>query len=166
MRKLAAVVAVVFAVTGCAATASVDEAPQPVEATENQVASVIAEYEEDWRAVSVEAAECRLVWTLDSPDDPLSNAKGTSCYLREQTATIRAELAIRDLNRLVIPSSMEELVSDTIATLQPLSNANIVEVCGDEAWPANTDECNKALGSLFAYYNTLDSALDRWRPYL
>ncbi len=139
---------------------------ESTEATENQVASVIAEYEQPWREVAEKSGDCRLVWVLDSQDDPVSKLNGSTCYLRERTASTTAQLALSDLEALNVPASMEALVSKTRSALEPIANAELEEACGSEEWPIETEECSNALGANFSSFNALTKTLDAWKPYL
>lgn len=69
------------------------------------------------------------------------------CYLNEQTMGVTARLAIRDWGALEIPSSMEDLVTETSGMLQPVADIDLKANCGGEARPADTDQCTEALGS-------------------
>ena len=162
------IVAAALLLAGCSASPAAEPTrtptptPTPEYATENQVASVIAAYESDWREVIDGAGECRAGWVFDPGSLP-----GMSCWLREQTLTTTAELTIPDLGELEIPPSMVGLVASTTAVLQGIVDVGAKTVCGDGvAEPADTPECTEALGSLNNYYRMLEGELDSWGPYL
>lgn len=166
MLKFFVAVPAVLMLVGCSAEAAPAPTADAVVATENQVASVIAEYEQPWREVADKSGECRIVWAIDSKEDPVANLNGASCYLAEQTASITAKLATDDLKAMNVPPSMESLVSKTIAALDPVAAADLESVCGADVWPVETDECNLALAQNFSSLNSLTTALDAWKPYL
>lgn len=172
---VAAVVLLSSMLAGCASAAPEPTAPpEPVEveeveyATEPQVASVIAKYESDWREVIDGAGECRLNWVNAAADesDLLSSLEGYSCFMREKTLGVTAQLAVRDLEELEIPPSMETLVSETKATLLTLSSFDLEAICGTEDAPADTPECQDALGTRNYGYGVLEDQLAAWGPYL
>lgn len=136
-----------------------------VEATPEQVASVLAEYEPEWREVIDAAGDCRFTWTIGG-DTPTSQLEGMSCYTREQTIGITAQLVPRDWAALEIPSSMQGLVDDTTEVLSLISDVDLAAVCGADSVPANTPECTAAIGSRNVSYGLLESQLDAWKPYL
>ncbi|QTX05236.1 hypothetical protein [Agromyces archimandritae] len=158
----------ILILTGCAsgsAPTAVDvptQSPEPIVATEKQVASVFAEYESDWRETMDGAGECRMLWVFEPGSLP-----GMTCWLQEQTLSTTAEIVIRDVGELEVPSSMVSLVSSTTSVLQDIVDVDAKTICDAEASePADSDECNQALGSLNFHYTRLESELDAWRPYL
>jgi hypothetical protein len=169
MHRALPALAVLLALTGCSASPTAAEttvgtpssAPTPTYATENQVASVIAEYETDWRETMDEAGGCRFDWTM-SP----GSITGFACYLNEQTMSTTSELVLLDLDALDIPPSMTALVADTTAVLQLIVDKDLKGNCGEAEEPADTQECTDTLGGLNFLYNTLEGRLDAWKPYL
>lgn len=173
MKKIAIIPILILLLAGCAPAATeASSTPTPTAtptptieaATAEQVASVIAEYETAWREVIDGAVECRMTWAIDK--DPTAEIRGMSCYLQEQTIGISAQLVMRDWGELVIPSSMKSLVDDTSKVLELIADPDLKSVCGEDAVPAKTDECNAALGSRNFAYSLLESKLDAWKPYL
>lgn len=138
--------------------------PTPEEATPEQVASVLSEYETDWRDVIDSSYDCRFTWTLD--DSATGQLEGMTCYTTEKTIGITSQLVVRDWGAMEIPSSMQELVDDTSAVLGLISDTDLEAVCGTEPIPSTTQECNEALGSRNFAYSVLEGELDKWKPYL
>lgn len=135
-------------------------------ATEAQVASVIAKYETDWRKVIEESGQCRLYWVEEDPSDEAS-LKGYSCFMREKTLGMTAQLAADDLDAKEVPPSMKDLVSETTMTLLVLASVNLEEVCGaGDASDLASEECSSALGLLNTGYSHLEQSLNAWSPYL
>ncbi|KQO97504.1 hypothetical protein [Leifsonia sp. Leaf264] len=167
MKPLIVAVAVLLLLAGCSASAVAESTPTPSAtptpefATENQVASVIAGYGPDWREMMDGAIGCRGEWTFNPGSIP-----GYTCWLAEQTMSVTAETAVRDLAELKIPPSMAGIVADTTGVLQGIVDVKVKTICGEGEAPIESDECNKALGSLNFYYVILDGKLDAWAPYL
>lgn len=86
------------------------------EATPQQVAGLplIAGAESDWREVIDKAGECRFTWTM-SEGDPVDQANGMACYMRESTIGYTAQTARDELTALAVPASMTALVDETDA---------------------------------------------------
>lgn len=177
MKRLLALTALsLLALSGCTSAPESEpaeteaSAPKPsptptVEAaTPEQVASVLAAYETDWREVIDESGACRFTWTLD--DTPTGKLEGMACYLTEQTIGNTASIVIRDWEKLVIPESMASLVSETEAVLQDIADIDLRAACGTDAIPSSSDECSSALGSRNIMYGLLESKLNAWKPYL
>ncbi|WP_167131914.1 hypothetical protein [Paramicrobacterium chengjingii] len=177
MRKLIAPALVaILLLAGCASaeqpepaaeqeTETSTPAPEVDSATEEQVASVVAEYEPDWRETIDGASDCRFLWTTGG-ETAAEDIKAMSCYLKEQTIVTTAQLVTGDLADLEIPESMSSLVTNTTNVLESIGDVDLTSVCGDGDVPAETDECNSALGTLNALYMQLDSTLNSWSPYL
>lgn len=164
------IVAVLAAIvlTGCAASPvpeAAESSPSSDLATENQVASVLAEYEPEWRERIAESASCRFTWTLGGATIA-EEISADACYIAETTMGITAQLVVRDWNELRIPPSMSSLVEDTSKILTAIGDIDLATICGTEARPADTPECTEALGSRNFFYGLLDSQLDKWSPYL
>lgn len=163
-----AVLLAVAALTGCSSSAP-EATPTPTqtsdpEATPEQVASVIAEYESDWREVIDGAFDCRFTWTMD--DSPTGQLEGMTCFTTEKTIGITAQLVTRDWAAMDVPASMQGLVDDTTEVLGRISDVDLDSVCGTDSIPSSTQECNEALGNRNATYLQLESQLDKWGPYL
>lgn len=125
---------------------------------------MLAQYETDWREVIDSALDCRFTWTLSN--SPTSELDGMACYTREQTIGLTTQIVMRDWGELDIPASMQSLVDETSSVLQLIADVDLPAICGDGNVPAETDECNKALGSRSFNYTMLESKLDAWGPYL
>ena len=182
MRHLALVAAVAIGLAGCggvvdteaaaesptpseATTITVTQTPTATEATPEQVASVIAGQESDWRETIDGAGECRILNTIG--EGPADELQLTTCYLGELTMGVSASHAIRGLNSLDVPGSMSGLVEETIGVLQAVADIDLEGACGPAfSTPADTQECSDALGSRFVHYGLLGTTLDKWRPYL
>lgn len=172
MRPARALLTAAFALVAMSGCASAPAAvptptPTPESATPEQVASIIAEYEADWREVVENATMCRLHWVMG--ETALDEAEGVVCYMREQTIVITAELVLRDLATVVVPDSMSELVDETTQALSAVAAVPLTAACGEEFEVPDLDDedCSEAAGDLlFAYDFLLDSVLEKWRPYL
>ncbi|MGH8894421.1 MAG: hypothetical protein ACRDWY_14120 [Actinomycetes bacterium] len=148
------------------AAASETPSPTPSAATEAQVASVLAGYEKDWREVIDKAGECRFSLTMKDPG-PLAEAERLSCYTREVTAGMTAQTAIRDLDALTMPDSLTSLVSETEAALQAAADVDLESLCGPPMSEIkDSRKCDRALGTRMWAHQQLDTALDKWSPYL
>jgi hypothetical protein len=151
----------VFALAGC--SSAPPEPTEPPTATPEQVASVIAEYETDWRETTEGAGSCRFLWSFPS-GSIADEIEGMSCYLVEQTIGSTSVIAVRNLDALDIPDSMIDLVVETRIALTAISDVDLPAVCGTEEVPANETTCNTALGSRMQAYLTLEGVLDSWGP--
>lgn len=174
MMKYALVAITVFALAGCApATAQTasnaeHDTTRVAEstATSAEIASVVAGYEAGWRETAAEQSACRMIWTLDSPDDPISGMKGATCYLQEQTSNTNAELALRELEGLTPPSELEALATRTEAALAGVVDVDLIAKCGEGNWPAADSACTAALGSNSFAFSILNGLLDEWAPFV
>ena len=168
MRRIVALsIGSLLLLAGCATpqpNTEVSPVPDTSEATTEQVASVLAAYEPDWREVIDKAGECRAIWSFGST--PADDLQGMSCYLREQTIGNTAQLVIRDWGELEVPSSMTDIVADTEAILQQVAEVDLTTICGADEAPAEEKTCNEALGSRNFLYSLLETQLDAWSPYL
>lgn len=137
--------------------------PTVAAATEQQVASVIATYESDWRKTIDSAGECRFRWVTDP-----GSIEGTTCWWNEGAIVLSAGNASRQLDELTAPPSMEGIVGDTIAVLDAITSTDLATACGDTlaSAPSETDVCTEALGSLMPLYADLETQLDAWGPYM
>ncbi|MCW4458207.1 hypothetical protein [Microbacterium sp. MPKO10] len=147
------------------ATQSSTPAPTNSEATESQVASVLAEYESNWRETIDSAADCRYIWSFGG-DDVTGDLEAMTCYLNEQTLVMNAQTVVRDWEDMDVPSSMDTIVRETSQVLTEIGAVDLASVCGDQEAPIESDECDAELGSLNMLYSTLESKLDAWGPYL
>jgi hypothetical protein len=129
------------------------------------MASIVAGSEADWRETIEGAGECRILWVLPS-DDAADQANAFSCYLREQTVVLSTGTAARDLRALMPPSDMQSTYDVTLSELDEISSVDLTGECGEDSVPADSDRCNQALGTLFAAYNSFESVLNRWKPYM
>lgn len=182
MRHLALMAAVAVALAGCGGsedTETAAESPTPsetttttatpiptdTEATPEQVASVIAGQESDWRETIDGAGECRFLNVMG--EGPADELQLTTCYMGELTMGVSASGAIRELNSLDVPGSMSDLVEETVRILQAVADVDLEGACGPAfSTPVDTQECSDALGSRNVLYGLLGTTLDKWRPYL
>jgi hypothetical protein len=164
---LSAGVLSLLALTGCAGNTAESAASTPTPtptvkvATENEVASVIAEYASDWRDTIDSASDCRIVYVTGS--DP---AREYICETGEETIGITAGLVSRDLRKLNVPDSMQTLVTDTDTILSKINLVDVKSLCGDDGWNNAGPDCNSALAERYSLYTQLESKLDAWSPYL
>lgn len=135
-------------------------------ATPEQLASVIAGVESDWREVVDQAGDCRFSWVM-AQDDPAEKANRMTCYMREVTAGYTSQTTIESLAELNVPDSMTSLVDETNAALQSVVDVELEAVCGEATeGPKDTKACDRALGERMGAYNSLERVLDKWGPYL
>lgn len=90
-----------------------------------------------------------------------------SCYTREVTIGLTAQTAIKDLDALALPPSLESLVVETKEELAAVAGIDLETKCG----PAMEDfkpshKCDLALGERYGEYLKLKTILDKWKPYL
>lgn len=138
----------------------------PTTATPEQFASIIAGSEKDWRVVINNANGCRFDWTLGD-DSALTQTTNMTCYVREVNAGYSAQSAIRAMSGLTPPESMTALVEETRTALFSVAKVQLEETCGDvTTGPKETKACDRALGNLYGAYQSLETALDSWGPYL
>jgi hypothetical protein len=163
LSAAAVALAALVVTTGCSSAQPAAPTPTPTAtyASENQVASVIAEYESDWRETIDSASSCRLGYVTGA--DPASDYV---CKTREETIGITAQLATRDLRKLNVPKSMASLVDGTDDALSAISRNDVKLLCGDDGWGGDDTTCNSALASRYAAYQELEAKLDAWSPYL
>jgi hypothetical protein len=140
--------------------------PESTEATPEQLASIVAGYETDWRDTIEGAGDCRLTWTVGDATDPTTNMEGMACFLNEQTLTMTAETAGKDLRALTPPSSMQTLYDDTLTALDGIKSVPLEDDCGTDSWPSSDETCSTTLGELFTGMRSLETVLDQWGPYL
>lgn len=151
-----------------AATPTTDaaEAPTAVEATPQQLASIIAGEVPFFREVIDNAGDCRFLWVTGG-SSAIEEIEASTCYVREVTATLRAEITARNLRELTPPASMQSLYDDSLSVLDDIGGVEIEAACGDPFdGPIDTEECSQTLGGLYNHYNTLDRVLASWGPYL
>ncbi len=126
---------------------------------------MIAGGEEKWREVKEKSGKCRIGYVLKDKSGMLEIERMT-CYTKELTAGVTAETAVRDLQALDVPPSMEGLVDETVAALQMLVDADLENACGPAmSEPKDSEACSSALGTRSMGYQLLTSALDKWKPY-
>lgn len=135
-------------------------------ATPQELASVVAAYEQDWRDTVAGAGECRVEWVVADESDPTSLAKSLTCFTREKTIVLSTQIVARDLRELNPPASMQSIYDDTIATLDDVASSDLEGECGNGNAPADTSECSAVLGSLMHSYDELERILDSWAPYM
>lgn len=149
-----------------------DETPSPTPtptasaATEAQLASVIAGYQRDWREVIRNASDCRFDLAMQDSGG-IAKAARLSCYTDEITIGLTAASALEELAAMSAPDSMTALVDETTAALQGVAGVDLETVCGPAMSEIRGDKkCRTALGTRMWAYDDLDTALDRWSPYL
>lgn len=136
-------------------------------ATPQQLASIIAGEQEDWEAVIDEAGTCRLRYVRYDEDDVLSSMEARLCYTEEVTMGITASNAARDLKELTPPTSMHDLVEETVEALEQIASVDLEEWCGPPFDPpAMSDECAANMGSRYSAYQSFENTLAKWGPYL
>lgn len=139
--------------------------PTPEAATPEQVASIIARDEPDWREVIDNAFDCRYLWVVGG-EDAIDDAEAMTCYLRELTMVSTTGTAAKELQELDLPSEMEHLVSETLWSLSEISTVDLEGTCGDDSVPNDSAECNDSLGTLSGAYVGFEKVLNKWQPYL
>ncbi|WP_461048270.1 hypothetical protein [Terrabacter koreensis] len=147
-------------------TTTTTPSPTPTYASENQVASVIAGNQKTWREVEDSALPCRSAMVLGE-DSGMSEIELITCYTNEVTAGVAAQNAIRDLEALDVPPSMEPLVDETRRVLQGMADVDLEKACGPSfEVPKDSKACTEALGSRATSYFLVSGVLDKWAPYL
>ena len=84
----------------------------------------------------------------------------------KQTIVLSTGTAARDLRELMPPDDMQSTYDETLSALDEISGVDLTGECGEDSVPADSDRCNQALGALFAAYNSFESVLERWKPYM
>lgn len=136
-------------------------------ATPQQLASIIAGEQEYWVAVIDEAVSCRIQYVRYDEDDVLSSMEASLCYAEEVTMGVSASNAVRDLKELSPPTSMIDLLEETIEVLDWIANVDLEEWCGPQFDPpAMSDDCAAKMGSRNSAYRSLETTLAKWGPYL
>lgn len=151
-------------VAGCSSAASPDE---PVVATESQVASVIGRYVDRWTDVFDNAAECRRRVEYGIMGDEVSQLR-QGCLEAEEAVAAAGDSIADSFAEMNIPASMEGLVSDTLAVLDSVLEADIKGSCVYIKYSndAATPECLEAMDSARVAYSDLSDVLGGWSPYL
>ncbi|WP_413247826.1 hypothetical protein [Sinomonas flava] len=166
---LRAVSAAAICLSGCAAPATQSSSatsthgatptPTPT-ASARQFASILAEYEKDWRDYEDNIFDCALAGVQK---DTISSVKRLTCSMTVQIVTLNANTALRDIMKLPTPEpEVKSLVDRTIAALAPLSQIDAVTACKDQASAA----CDAAEIEANGAIRGLVSILDAWKPYL
>ncbi len=179
MRKLGiSFVALALALTGCTATTDAETTTspkptptavtveEPATATVQQVASVIAAHDADFRETDEAAWDCRSAF-IDAETDPIAELDATSCFANRVTSTMWAQITIRDLAALEVPAELVPLVNETVAMMELLAELDL-SVCGEQfdVPDLGDEECNGAITSSEVYLGSIVGTLDKWRPYL
>ena len=61
---------------------------------------------------------------------------------------------------------MEDLVAETMNSLQMLVDSNLEEACGPSMnEPKDTKQCDEAMGAQMWGYTSVTGVLDKWAPY-
>lgn len=167
MKKLIIAAAIATLLAGCSNSSEVavqQSETEPAEAvsTTEQYGSVISRYSESWTETIDNAMDCRMAWALEP-----EALEAMTCSMREATAQINAELALRDLDELTPPAEIEDLASETVTILEYIKDINFEEACAPNAGKlTDSPECNAALGELNTGWMKLESTLAAWSPYL
>lgn len=139
--------------------------PSPTYAPPQQIASIIAEHEADWRETIEAAEDCRVMW-MEKSDDPIVEVKVMSCHLREATLSLQSKTVLEELDALTPEPSMSRLVTETKLALASIKAAAVDEKCGPSGESADTAGCLLAHGNAHLGYDALEDALNAWGPYL
>ncbi len=137
------------------------------EATPEQLASIIAQYEEDWRAVIEGRIGCSSAQLRANLSDatPGEKAEATDCLQAMRNMSSTAGTASTELGKLATPSSMADLVAETRKYLDQISATDLDTICGGE--PFGSADCTAADTTAFEMAHIrLDQQLDAWGPYL
>ena len=150
------------AATGTAST-STTPTPTPTPtptATVSQYASIIAEYEQDWREYENAIVDCAFASIGTTAMDKITRL---TCSMTVQTVTITAKTAARNMRELPKPpAEVSSLVERTLRALDPLAVNDAVEVCDD----AESEACDAAITKANGNIRPVVSVLDAWKPYL
>ena len=167
MKKLIVAVAVATLLVGCS-NSSTGTAQQPETepaekwSTTEQYGSVISRYSENWNEVIDNAMDCRVTFALEA-----DSMEAMTCSMREATAQVNAQLALRDFDKLTPPAEIEDLVQETTKTLEYIESVNFDEACTPSASKmTDSPECDAALGELSTGWLKLNSTLAAWAPYI
>lgn len=171
LSAAASVLAAALTLSGCASgaqpaasTSSATPSAAVQAATEQQVASVLAEYGDDFREVTKGASNCRILWTVGA-ETFADKANAMTCYVTAGTANLQASIVLKKWGELTIPDSMQDLVTQTSTPLQDLADIDFGSTCGTGDVPKDTKKCDLLLGRQYGDLQALDSQLDAWKPY-
>lgn len=150
-------IAATLALAGCASTPTAPDA-EP-EATPEQLATVIAAHEPEWRAIIDDVTACRAEF--------FTGKQVVTCWHDENDAVAEMGAAAATLAKMNSPESMKDLVRSTVTALQ---NAAIYDgsSCGDEGLPnLDSQKCIDDLGARGRILNgEVTETLNSWSPYL
>ncbi len=145
--------------TSTSTTATLTPTPTPT-ATVSQYASIITEYEQDWREYEDDIVNCALASIGTKPIDKITRL---TCSMTVQTVTITAKTAARNMRTLPkAPAEVSTLVERTLKVLDPLAVSDAVDACGD----AESEACDAAITKANGDIRPVTSVLDAWKPYL
>ena len=177
--KMAALIAVAaLGVSACSSDGNEPEAeveetvaeetvaePEEETATTAQVASVIAQYEPDWREISENSLDCYGLNT--NPIELADGLNGLACQSDMRSMTLQAQIVLNELDGLVIPGELESLVAETIPELEEVAAYNDVfdEACSDQSAPVN-DDCATAIRDFGYLASQFERVLNKWQPYM
>lgn len=175
-RVLATTAAILFLLPLAACSGGADAegddataAEETVEhATENQVASVIAKREPDWREFIEGRSGCKLLWEMERQGvaDLAQSLGAATCFLDMKTFVTTVQTAAIELDELVPPPSMEMLVADMSKVLSAIGGYDLDADCGSESIPADTSLCDLMLTGMDVNSLRLEDELNAWGPYL
>lgn len=159
---LAACLILLAGCAGPAPKAATSPSPTPTPtptASVAQFASIISEYEQDWRDYEENIGGCAFASVGTAPID---FAKRTACRYTAQTVTVTAKTAAREIRTLPKPPlEVEALVSRTLASLDRLGKNDASAACED----TESESCDAAETQANGDIRPLISVLDAWQPY-
>lgn len=159
--------------TACAQGVSTEEPEQTAtkkveeaEATPEQLASIITKYGVNWKKVIDAETDCESLQLYAKLDDATSDVKFASilCLEEMKAMTNTTGTAAIKFRELEAPSSMSDLVDDTIKQLDIIAEVDLDTVCGDV--PFGDPDCNSQMLPLKIAYMRLADQLNAWSPYL
>lgn len=172
MKKLLAPLAMAaLLLTGCGGI--VEAAPSPTSAsptpsptptpttTAAQFASVIAEYETNWRDYSDEISNCAFARVVGK--SAVDEIKVTTCGTTVVTVTLNAKTAARELRALgKPPAEVSALASRTLVALDALGSTGADKGCSDDK---KSQACDEGETLANGAIRPVITVLDAWKPY-
>lgn len=162
----AALAACLIILSGCAApqAASSSSSPTPTPTPTPtvsiaQYASIVTEYENDWRDYEENIGTCAFASIGKTPTD---FAKRITCRYTAQTVTVTAKTAAREIRALPKPpTEVDALVTRTLTSLDRIGKNDATTACKD----TQSDSCDAAETQANGDIRPLISVLDAWKPY-
>ncbi|MCC9068853.1 hypothetical protein [Arthrobacter cryoconiti] len=125
------------------------------------MASIISEYENDWREYDAKIVDCALSEVLGS--SVLDKIKAKTCRVTAATASINANLAAKNIRKLdTPPKEMGALVARTLAALDSLAATGAGKSCVTDN---ESVECGNDATKVNGAIRPVVSVLDAWKPY-